>query len=297
MHRSIFIFLGPLLLLVAGCQQPATTTKPKPAEGTLPAPVAAAQPSDLSTAPEDGPTLGTDPIQYQGYTLSKQLNTVELDGRPTEFSYAVLKHGGKTIAVFDGLRHPYGNATEFALVSLLGSDQKQFLIEQSIHRGSREWIVSIEPSLKVIFDSEKFGLGSGITPIDVDRDCVYELSGSIVFYGFANLAMSESPQVKILLQYGKSARRYLPANQRLEDYALRGIDEEIRSLPSPSEYGYRTKVLNVVLRYIFAGKEREGWNFFDTNYQLPDMAAIKAELKRKLSQGPTYKYLRSDRTS
>lgn len=284
-------FIGVLLLTAVGCRGAATPPATKPAEAIAsPMPE---KPTVDPTTTDDGPVLASDPIEYQGYTLSKQLKTVKLYGRATEFSYATLKRGGKTVAVFDGLQHPYGNATEFALLSLLGGEEKQFFIEQSIHRGSRQWVVSVEPGFEVIFDSQKFGMGRGITPIDIDHDGIFELSGLIVYYGFAHLAMSDSPQLEIVFQYDQATRRYVPANRRLVDYALRGIDEEIRSVPAPADNKYRTKILNVVLRYLFAGKEREGWDFFEAKYQLSDKPAIKAELKGKLSHEPVYQILKT----
>lgn len=289
MSRLSFIFLAMFAVVATGCHGLGTTPASSPIE------IAATPPTDTpvaaSTGPASGLTLGTDPIEYQGYTLSKQMKTEKMDGRPAEFSYAVLKRGGKTIAIFDGLQHPYGNATEFGLVSLLGGAQKQFLIEQSIHRGSGQWIVSVEPSIKVIFDSEKIGLGSGITPVDIDHDNIFELSSLIVFYGFAHLAMSDSPKVEVLLKYDAAVQWYLPANHRSTDYTLRGIDEDIRSLPAATDAHYRTRLLNVVLRYLYAGKKRIGWNFFETNYKLSDKVAVKTELQTKLRRDRVYQLI------
>jgi hypothetical protein len=48
----------------------------------------------------------------------------------------------------------------------------------------------------------------------------------------------------------------------------------------------------LLLRFLYAGKEKEGWEFFDKAYTLSDADKIKAIVKEELQNAPAYKYIR-----
>ena len=52
---------------------------------------------------------------------------------------------------------------------------------------------------------------------------------------------------------------------------------------------YLSLVLQVVLRYIYAGKEKETWLFYDKEYHLADKEEMRSKIKKKLESCLVYK--------
>jgi len=48
-------------------------------------------------------------------------------------------------------------------------------------------------------------------------------------------------------------------------------------------------VLDVLLKYVYAGEERKGWAFFETHYLLADKAEVEAGVKEKLKESAVYR--------
>jgi hypothetical protein len=65
-------------------------------------------------------------------------------------------------------------------------------------------------------------------------------------------------------------------------------------IPSASAVGerYLARRLDVLLRLLYACKEKEGWEFFDKAYTLPDADRIKAIVNEEIQQAPAYKFIR-----
>jgi hypothetical protein len=231
-------------------------------------------------------------LSYHGYTITKLKKTISVEDIKTEVSYAVLKEGEKVVANFDGLYHPMGNATEFGLFSFLGGENKQLVVEQSIPRNWAHWIVTLIPNYRLIFDSKTWAVDGELSTTDVNRDGVFELRKTLTtFYDFDKLPPSDSPVIEILFVYDRNIQEYVPANQVFQDYALRGIDEQIKSLNPEDERRYLSEVVRILLRYIYAGKRDQGWYFYDTEYKLPNKDAIKSDVLGKLKNEPVYNFI------
>jgi hypothetical protein len=48
----------------------------------------------------------------------------------------------------------------------------------------------------------------------------------------------------------------------------------------------------VLPRLLYAGKEKEGWEFFDKAYTLPNVDKVKAKVKKVLQEAPAYNFIR-----
>jgi hypothetical protein len=96
----------------------------------------------------------------------------------------------------------------------------------------------------------------------------------------------------MVFRYDKRAGRYLPANHSYRDYLLKDLDTNISNLPTVVGERYLASRLNVLLRLLYAGKEKEGWEFFDKAYTLPDADRIKAKVNEVLQEAPAYKFIR-----
>lgn len=231
-------------------------------------------------------------LSYQGYTVTKLRKKVNIEGIKTEVSYAVLRKEERVVAVFDGLYHPMGNTTEFGLFSLIGGETKQFIVEQAIPRNWSHWIIKLVPDFKGIFDSRRWKVDGELTLVDVNQDGVFEIRKLLTtFYDFHKLPTSEAPLIDLLFTYDSNTEQYIPANQIFQDYALKGIEDEVRSLQPNDERKYLSSVIHIVLRYIYAGKREEGWSFYDKEYNLANKNLVKSDVLNRLRSEPVYKFL------
>lgn len=206
-----------------------------------------------------------------------------------EVSYAILKKRNKSLKVFDGVYSGAGNATDFGLFPFLGKDSKQLAVSQTVPRGGRHWIIDLNSNTRVIFDSRDYEVGrEEFSVVDLDKDGTYEIYFPVTkFYPFENLAMAEIPLPTVIFKYDETVKKYLPANRKFQDYLLDGIDEEIKKLDKDSN-GYLSNRLKIVLRYIYAGKKKEAWEFFDKEYNLSNKEKIRTEIKFILKNEKIY---------
>lgn len=198
------------------------------------------------------------------------------------------------LAKFDGSTDEPENATGIGLFPWLGDGTKQLIISQTLPRTGRHWIVELAANPKILFDSGDYEVGGEeVWAVDLDSDGVYEIGSYVTsFYGeFNQLSVASTPLPTVVFSYDKRAWRYLPANHRYRDYLLNDIETEIGNLPTAVGEQYLARRLDVLLRFLYAGKEKEGWEFFDKAYTLPDADKIKAKVKETLQEAPAYKFI------
>lgn len=282
-----------MLLVLSGCQTKSAVSQSAPVTEAQSSP-SVSQTVDSSEQIENIYSE-SDSLSYAGYEvvkLNKRVRLEHIHGL-TEVSYAVLRRNGRTLATFDGVYSGVGNATSFGLVSLFGGETKQLVVSQTIPRGGRHWVVSLSPNFRILFDSGDYGVGrEEIGIVDIDRDGVYEISQVVTaFYGFENLPSAATPLPEIIFRYDERARKYFPANQHFQDYALRGIEQEVGNLNNRRGEEYLSGVLEIVLSYIYAGKEQEAWSFFDREYKLQNKEELKARILSVLRNEPVYRFI------
>ena len=252
----------------------------------------------IGVSPERSPELSRRPepeqlidifsdqtISYNGYEMKSFTETIrdEADGE-IEASYAALMKGDRRILKFDGVYFIHGNMTEFGLFALLGNGSQQFIVSQTVPRGGRHWVVTVSPKVRVLLDSFDYGVGrEEFYVIDIDKDGVYEISLPVTaFYEMQDkMSISEIPLPEIIFKYDATAGKYLPANHLFLDYALHGIEQDIARLGS-GERNYLSSRLNILLRYVYARKAKEGWAFFDRAYRRPDKRQIETRIRSVL---------------
>src|SRR5215510_1263784 len=235
-------------------------------------------------------------LSYNGFKIAKLESIAKRsESGQIEFSYAVIKKNGRVLAKFDSFRGELMNATDIGLFPFLGGKTKQLIISQTLPRTGRHWIVELTPNPKVLFDSGDYEVGrEEVWTVDLDGDGVYEIWLYVTtFYGeFDQLSVMATPLPKMVFMYDKRAGRYLPANHRYRDYLLKDLEPGISNLPTTVGERYLASRLNVLLRLLYTGKEKEGWEFFDKAYTLPDADKIKAKVKDVLRNAPAYKFIR-----
>lgn len=238
-----------------------------------------------------------DPLHYAGYTISKrdkQVKIEELD-RLTDVTYVVVKRGKQLVRVFDGLANGYhsvSNDSDIGLFPFLGKHQKQLIIQQTQWRGWAYFIVDLSPDFRVIYDDSRWGVSHDLTYGDIDADGVQELSQSAMsFMFFKNLTFYNSHSIPIVFKYNENSREYLPVNHLYPSQSLAGIEDQIAALNRKDAYSLARGVFHVLLRYIYAGREDEGWHFFDREYPLHDQDEVTKEVKEILKKDEVYQFI------
>lgn len=277
--------------------------------------VSQAQPSPSPTPDKEYPKqlddifVGEDRLSYDGYDVLRLKKKVkyeypnekgETESDLIEVSYAVLKRRNHTLATFEGVYFGAGNVTDFGLFQLLGGASKQLIVSQTIPRGGRHWVASLSPDFHVVFDSGDYGVGRAeFSVIDINKDGTYEISLPVTaFYEMQDkMYIAEIPLAEIIFKYDAKAKKYFPANSLFQDYALRGIESDIKTLSPNAESNYLSKRLDIFLRYVYAEKENEAWTFFDREYGLPDKEEMKSRIRGVLKDEAVYRYIHRKRAT
>jgi hypothetical protein len=239
----------------------------------------------------------SDTIKHGEFEISKvsKVRTEVDEGRSTKVDVrsVEVKRRQRTVAKFDGVYYPLGNAANFALFPLLGGEDKQLIVSLTVPRGGRHWVATFSPKFQIIYDSARGGVDrEEFQIIDLDKDGVYEILQYVIdFYAWENITMAETPLPVVVFKYDRRSKRYLPANPDFADYVLHGIEDEIQKLDPNDQERYFSRRLDIALRYIFAGRENDGWAFFDRAYQRPDLRQVKLKIKRILDDNLAYRHL------
>jgi hypothetical protein len=288
-----------IALCVVGCKESAAgSQRPTPAPAALHSQQAAPTPSAVA-APKEILMNVIFPreksLSYNGFDIAKLAKRSNNSPQELSLSYAVIKKNGRVLAKFDGSTDEPMNSTSIGLFPLLGSKTEQLIVSQTVPRGGRHWVVDLTANPKALFDSGDYEVGrEDIWAVDIDGDGVYEIGLFVTsFYGaFDQLPVSSTPLPRVVFSYDKQAGKYLPANHRYRDYLLKDIGTEISDLPTAAGERYLARRLDILLQFLYVGKEKEGWEFFDKVYTLPDADKIKAKVKEVLQKAPAYKFIR-----
>jgi hypothetical protein len=243
-------------------------------------------------------------LSYNGYSIfksSKKEITEDKEKRVENVSYSVLKKGGRIIKRFEGLDARL-TASDFGLFNFLGGKTQQLIVAQTLPRSGRVWIVRLHPKFRILLDTDAYGDFREEPYIrDIDKDGTYEMINSMWDFGGIGKAKRPmtTPQPIVIFKYDKKVDRYLPANHVLHEYVPGTIEEEIQKLQTKidnsnliySEENFYSERASTLLRFIFAGREKEGWEFFDKSYHLSDKAEVKAAIKSVLRKQPVYRFI------
>lgn len=245
--------------------------------------------------------VNVDSIAYGEYEIAR-LHKVVRDkpsGLDMPVTYAVLKSKGKVIATFDGgVYYPLGNTTEFGFASLLGGETKQLVISEAAPRDGRHWIIDVSSDGATLFDSHDWDLGrEDVCVHDFDGDGIAELSmPTTAFWGFESISHADSPMPGVVFKFDAKSRKFLPDKYAFSR-GLTDIEEDIEAIdpnekPQEGFAGrYLAVRLDIFLRYVYAGRERDGWSFFEKFYNLDDKKEIEQKIKATLEKEPVYRFV------
>jgi len=240
-----------------------------------------------------------DRLLYRGYEVMKCYDS------QGDVWFATLKKEGKVLATFKrGCNKK--EWTNFGLFPFLGGDTKQLIVEQfsgGAHCCWSYWIFKLFPDFEVLYESQQYPVGYDLVPMDLDEDGVFEFTqGILTFDYFDRLCHALSPIPTVVFKFEENTIEYLPASHLFPEYLLNGIEKDIRTVKELNERTdftiyddsggeYLSAVLQVVLRYIYAGKENEAWSFYDKEYHLSDKEEIQSKIKKRLKSCLVYKQI------
>lgn len=239
---------------------------------------------------------------YLGYTIERRVKKHLLyndeTSRPNHFvevNYVTVRKSGEGLRTFDaGVYSGFGGDANFGYFPFLGGETNQLFISQDIFRGGCQWIVSLSPRFQVIFDIQEFSIGReawDLGAVDLNKDGVYEITAPVTdFYAFQDkMGMSGIPLPDIIFKYDPTKAKYLPANPTFKSHALKGLVPVTKfDKIEVNNARHLSAVLNNLLTYIYAGEEKQGWDFYDHNYQLDDKEEIRTRVVKILREQPVY---------
>jgi hypothetical protein len=271
-------------------------------------PLAAAQVVSAAEKQDDTSALDKvytkdDRLSYKGYVIEKSPTKGE------DSWFATLKKGNKTLAKFEGGWNK--EWTNFGLFPFTGVEPKQLVVEQysgGAHCCYSYWIYDLSAAApRLLFDSGKYGTGNPLQPVDMDGDRAFEFRHSVMAFDYFHMSHASSVFPQAVFAYDKKAGEYRPANQKFAAYALVGLENDLKELETIKAQGnpdkddiyserYFSAVLQVTLKYIYAGKRDEGWSFFNREYRTHEgigKEKMRAEIDETLREEPVYKYIYS----
>ena len=254
------LFLAFLLMQILSCSKKPETLVQKlanPTPATSPSPTLTSKGEEKNA---DDFVTKDEQQTYDGYDIFKQKKTVVEYDTKIEIPSVILKKGGKIVASFPGMIHPHSEI-DFGLFSFLNNGQKQLIISASEPRGGNQWLAELSPTYREIFSTITWRVGregADLGFVDLDKDGVYEITtGDFWYYVFDEISMSETPVITVVFRYDKKAGKYLPANHLFPAYSLAGIDARIAAFPPHEGYNYLGARVDVLLHYLYAGKEKK----------------------------------------
>lgn len=244
-----------------------------------------------------------DRLAYNGYVIEKS------EDKAQGYWFATLKKGGKVAAKFEGGGESK-DWTSFGLFPFLGGDAKQLLVEQysgGAHCCYSYWIYDLGAMMpRLLFSNEKYGTGNQLSPVNIGGDGTFELTHSVMAFDYFQVSHASSVFPVAVFAYDQKTGDYRPANLRFSDYVLRGIEDDIKEVETlkaqkESDEDIHSEklfsaVLQVTLKYIYAGRRDEGWAFFNQEYRTHNAISkekMQAEIERTLREEPVYKYIYS----
>jgi hypothetical protein len=235
-----------------------------------------------------------DKLSYAGYDVEKSFDAV------TNESSATIRKNGKIITTLSNGGFSK-DSTEIGLFPFLGGGTKQLVVMQYTGGAHCCWVYKIydfSPQLRLIFDGEDYNIGYELHPEDLDSDGTQEFTQAVMTFDYFHMSHASSVFPTAVFSYNEKRRRYLPVNHKFSSYLLKGMEKDLERVGEErariaannviANERYLSAVMQVTLKYIYAGRRAEGWEFYNLEYNLNDKDEIKADIKKALKGDPIY---------
>lgn len=237
---------------------------------------------------------------YNGYRVLRIFDKTE------NRSLTVVKRGKAELASIEG--YGYQDSTRFAFFSLLGTQRKQLVVESYSGGGhccTAYHIFDLGSQFRVLFDGDSYSpddVGSSMQLLDLNKDQRYELVQSVMTFDYFKVSHAMSVFPKVVFAYDSMSRKYVPANRRFSSYLLYRIVGKERAVNKLNDLNpalrfndihfredYYHAVLEVVLTYVYAGKEKLAWDYFDRAYKASDKREFQSAVRDNLQDSVIYR--------
>jgi len=242
--------------------------------------------------PLDDIWIAKNNYSYLGFKIIKEgLDTGADDGYKLR-----IKKRGKILAKFSAHRDYH---LRFGLFNFLGKKTKQIIVFRTsggAHCCYDYKIFDLFPRFRIIYDSTKFDaggeIGNYLTPIDINKDGIYEFSRDVMAFDYFHSAHSDSVFPPAIFSYSKVQKKYVLSNRRFSSYLLEEKDrylELLESAPNRDDFfPKRHSLRSVFLHLIYSGRNAEAWKFFEENYSFSDKEEFAQDIRAVFQRDPTY---------
>lgn len=262
-----------------------------------PVPARAPAPPESSPNPLEAVYVTSPKWSHAGYDIERSYDDA------TGESTATISRGGKVLATHEngGMGE---DSTQTGLFPFLGGGDRQLVVMQYTGGAHCCWIYHVyelSPRLRLIFDGDAYtdNIGYELHPEDLDGDGRFEFTQSVMTFDYFHMSHAASVFPVAVFSYDEAAASYLPANHKFPEYVLRGLEKDLKRVAEErakvvpnSEWlneGYLSAVLQVTLKYVYAGREAEGLEFYEREYNLSNKDEVKGDLKKALAGDPVYR--------
>ncbi|HEY7183241.1 MAG TPA: hypothetical protein VIC84_17545 [Blastocatellia bacterium] len=239
---------------------------------------------------------------YQDYEISRS-------AKPGADSWTItVNKNGKTLSKFEIGATKSNGWANLGLFNFLGGQSKQLIVEGysgGAHCCMDYRIIDLSPKYRVLYDSNEWRVGSGLTPVDLDKDGVFEFIQSVMTFDYFYVSHARSPFPKAIFKYDLKTGKYLPANNLFPDEVAQDLDKDMAEVaqfkqdPEGSDAyereEYVAAALRTLLKYVYSGREPQAWAFFDAEYKLDDKQKLRSDVKKLLRGCAIYNYIYSQR--
>ena len=165
--------------------------------------------------------ISTTDSHYQGFTILKKcIGNEDFDNN---CQVKIVKNK-KVLARFDSQKDYW---VKFSLFNFLGGNDKQLIIHTysgGAHCCNDYVIYDLKPTFRKVYDSTKFDSGSEIgnylTPIDIDKDGVFEFQRSVMTFDYFHTSHASSVFPPVIFRYDKKKARYDFANKVFPNFVI-----------------------------------------------------------------------------
>ena len=261
-----------------------------------PRPAQSPAPSEDTSSPLEAVYVKSPKWSYAGYDIERSF-----DGATGE-SAATISRDGKVLATHEngGMGE---DSTQTGLFPFLGGETKQLVVMQYTGGAHCCWIYHIyelSPRLRLIFDGDEYtdSIGYELHPKDLDGDGRFEFTQAVMTFDYFHMSHAASVFPVAVFSYDEQAGSYLPVNHKFPDYVLRGLEKDLKRLEEVrpkvvsdnvwANESYLSAVLCVTLKYIYAGRQADGWEFYEREYNLSNKDEVRADMKKALEGDRVY---------
>ncbi len=159
------------------------------------------------------------------------------------------------------------------------------------------WIVGFTPKLRVLLDTTPYRFDDLETAGDIDGDGDVEFSFGTTTFDYFAAGHASSARAHAWFKFDRTSSAFLPANGlcfpeiektiRADEAKLR--QHSARDAVAPENQEFRQIVLDIVLAYLYAGRQREAWSFFGSEYRQSDADNLKTNVERKVNSDPFFR--------